>query len=93
MLSFFNDQNQHHSSSRRQFLQMGTLGLAGLTLADLLRAEAQSGILKSNKSIINVHLDGGPPHMDMIDLKPEAPAEIRGEFLPVSTNVTGVQLL
>ncbi|HAH49587.1 MAG TPA: DUF1501 domain-containing protein, partial [Planctomycetaceae bacterium] len=79
MLTFSSERNEHHSSSRRQFLQMGTLGLAGLTLADLLCAESQAGITSSNKSIINVHLDGGPPHMDMIDLKPEAPAEIRGE--------------
>ncbi|MAX37876.1 DUF1501 domain-containing protein [Gimesia sp.] len=92
MLTFSSERNEHHSSSRRQFLQMGTLGLAGLTLADLLCAESQAGITSSNKSIINVHLDGGPPHMDMIDLKPEAPAEIRGEFLPVATNVTGIQL-
>src|SRR5262249_58876332 len=56
--------------SRRGFLQIGTLGIAGFTLPQLLRAEATAGIKSSTKSIINVHLDGGPPQMDMIDLKP-----------------------
>jgi hypothetical protein len=78
--------------NRRQFLVAGALGLGGLTLADLLRAEASAGIRSSSKSIINIHLDGGPPHMDMIDLKPDAPVEIRGEFRPIRTNVPGIQV-
>lgn len=77
---------------RRRFLTAGALGAAGLGLADLLRAEHQLGIAASHKSIINVHLDGGPPHMDMIDLKPDAPVEIRGEFLPIDTNLSGFQI-
>jgi hypothetical protein len=78
--------------SRRQFLTAGALGLGGLTLADLLRAEAASGITSSTKAIINIHLDGGPPQMDMIDLKPNAPVEIRGEFKPIATKVPGFQM-
>jgi hypothetical protein len=78
--------------SRRQFLTAGAMGLGGLTLADLLRAEAAAGIRSSSKAIINIHLDGGPPHLDMIDLKPDAPAEVRGEFKPIATKVPGLQV-
>src|SRR5262249_23200024 len=58
----------------------------------LLRAEAQNGIKSSHKSVIMVFLSGGPPHQDLVDLKPDAPAEIRGEFKPVATNVPGIQI-
>ena len=75
--------------SRRSFLQAGAMGLGGLTLADVLRADEHSGRGSSNKAIINIHLDGGPPQMDMIDPKPEAPKEIRGEFTPIPTKVPG----
>jgi hypothetical protein len=64
----------------------------GLTLSSLLRAEAQQGIRRGHKSLINIFLPGGPPHQDMWDLKPEAPAEIRGEFKPINTNVPGIQI-
>ncbi|MEO1994905.1 MAG: DUF1501 domain-containing protein [Planctomycetaceae bacterium] len=77
---------------RRRFLTAGAMGAAGLGLSDLLRAEHRLGVSGSRKSVINVHLDGGPPHMDMIDLKPEAPAEIRGEFLPIDTKLSGFQI-
>lgn len=78
--------------SRRAFLQAGSLGFAGLTLGDLLRAEAAAGIRSSTKAVINIHLDGGPPHLDMIDLKPEAPLEIRGEFRGIETSVAGLRV-
>ena len=78
--------------SRRHFLTAGAIGLGGLTLADLLRLEAAAGVGSSRKAIINIHLDGGPPQMDTIDLKPDAPAEIRGEFSPISTRVPGIQV-
>jgi hypothetical protein len=83
----------HHCDgvNRRDFLTAGALGFGGLTLVDLLRAEAAAGI-RSHKAIINVHLDGGPPQMDTIDLKPQAPVEIRGDFQPISTNVVGFQI-
>src|SRR5947208_12773473 len=80
---------------RRNFLQVGAFG-AGLTLADLLRArsaKAADGSRPTNaKSVIMVYLPGGPSHMDMYDLKPDAPAEFRGEFKPIATNVPGVQI-
>jgi uncharacterized protein (DUF1501 family) len=78
--------------TRRHFLTAGALGLGGLTLADLLRAEAAAGIGISGKALINIHLDGGPPHLDTIDPKPDAPAEIRGEFRPIATRVPGLRL-
>ncbi|MBI4602268.1 MAG: DUF1501 domain-containing protein [Planctomycetes bacterium] len=78
--------------SRRGFLAAGALGFGGLTLADLLRAEAASGIPSSRKALVNVHLDGGPPQMDLIDLKPEAPLEIRGELRPIRTKVPGIEI-
>jgi hypothetical protein len=83
--------------NRRNFLQIGAFG-AGLTLADAMRSQAaskkseKSGRSSSVKSAIFVYLPGGPSHMDMYDLKPEAPVEYRGEFKPVSTNVAGVQI-
>ena len=78
--------------SRRGFLQIGGLALGGLSLAQLFRAEAQAGITKSQKAVIMIFLSGGPPHQDLVDLKPEAPAEIRGEFKPIVTSVTGIQI-
>ncbi len=76
--------------SRRDFLKVGGLALGGLSLPQILAAEANAGIRNSHKSIIMVFLAGGPPHQDMVDLKPDAPAEIRGEFKPISTNVPGL---
>ncbi len=79
--------------SRRGFLRAGALGVGGaLTLGDLLRAEAASGVGSSTRAVINIHLDGGPPQMDLIDPKPEAPAELRGEFGSIPTNLPGLHL-
>src|SRR5690349_19852323 len=78
--------------SRRSFLRIGGLALGGLSLAQLLRAEAQAGIRRSHKSVIMVFLSGGPPHQDMVDLKPDAPVEVRGEFKPIATNVPGIRI-
>lgn len=79
---------------RRSFLRVGALGLGfgSMTLADLFRLEARAGITSSTKSLINVHLGGGPSHQDMWDLKPDAPVEYRGEFNPIATNVDGIQI-
>lgn len=81
--------------NRRNFLQIGAFG-AGLTLADLLRGKAQAAAqgrtTPSQKAAIMIYLPGGPSHMDMYDLKPEAPQEYRGEFRPIATNVAGVQI-
>ena len=73
-------------------LTAGAIGLGGLSLADLLRAEDAAGVGSSRKAIINVHLDGGPPQLETIDPKPYAPVEIRGEFLPIATRLPGFQV-
>jgi len=76
---------------RRSFLRAGALAMGGLSLPQLLRAEAVSG-KRTNKSIIMIFLSGGPPHQDLVDLKPQAPAEVRGEFNPIATNVPGIDI-
>jgi hypothetical protein len=78
--------------SRRTWLKIGGLALGGLALPDILRAQAQSGQSQSIKGVIMVLLPGGPTHLDTFDLKPDAPAEIRGEFRPIATNVRGIDL-
>lgn len=75
--------------SRRNFLQVGALAAGGLSLPQLLQAEALSGIRKSTKAIIMVYLPGGPSHQDMFDIKDDAPAEFRGEFKSIATKVPG----
>lgn len=78
--------------SRRDFLQIGALG-AGLTLADLLRLRAgASAPAATAKSAILIWLCGGPSQLDTYDLKPEAPAEVRGEFRSIPTNVPGIRI-
>ena len=83
--------------SRRGWLQIGGLALGGLALPDILRATApapgqeRSGTTTA-KGVIMVLLPGGPTHLDTFDLKPDAPAEIRGEFRPINTNVPGIDL-
>lgn len=84
--------------SRRELLRVGGLSLfGGMTLPTFLQA-ANRGARSSHvfpgkaKSVILLNLFGGPPHMDMFDLKPEAPKEIRGEFKPISTSVPGLQI-
>jgi hypothetical protein len=78
--------------SRRTFLKIGGLALGGLSLPDILRAEAQAGVRRSHKAIIMVFLPGGPPHLDMFDIKTDAPSEIRGEFKAIKTNVPGIEI-
>ena len=78
--------------SRRWFLQTGVAGLAGLSLADVLRARAVSAeaAKRDDRSVILFWLSGGPSHLDMWDPKPDAPAEIRGPFGSIATNMPGV---
>lgn len=84
--------------TRREALGVGGLSLfGGMTLPTFLQAnEAQrtAGIEGSGsaKSVILLNLFGGPPHLDMFDLKPEAPASVRGEFSPIDTSVPGLQI-
>lgn len=82
---------------RRSFLQMGGLSVAGLGLSDLLRYEAEASIRESSHipndhSVIFIWLPGGMPHMETYDMKPEAPAEYRGVFNPIKTNVAGIEV-
>ena len=74
--------------SRRGLLKIGALGFGGMALPNLL-GEAGSGHRSSFKSIINIHLEGGPPQMDTFDMKPDGPPEARGEFRPIRTRVPG----
>ncbi len=93
MLTFLGSPAARHCDGlhRRSFLQVGALGLGGLTLSNLMRAEAAQGKTKSHKSIIMVYLSGGMAHQDTFDLKPEAPMEVRGEFKPIDTKLPGVK--
>jgi hypothetical protein len=80
---------------RRTFLRAGFLGLAGLSLPDLLRLRAQAaagGAARKDTAVIMFWLDGGPTHMDTYDLKPNAPAEYRGSFQPIKTIAPGVEI-
>src|SRR5262249_53025920 len=80
--------------TRRSFLRVGALPLSGLTLGDVLRlrAEAPGPGKPGQKSVIMIHLSGGPSHLDTYDMKPGAPSEYRGEFCPIKTNVPGMEI-
>jgi len=81
--------------SRRSFLQVGVAGMASVSLGGVLRA-AQAGNSDAKRSkdtaVILLWLDGGPSHMDLYDMKPEAPAEYRGIWRPINTNVPGLAI-
>ncbi len=83
--------------TRREALRVGALGLGGLTLPRLLQMRAEASGAASSppataQSVIMLFLSGGPSHLDMWDLKPSAPEEIRGTFQPISTSVPGIQI-
>lgn len=79
--------------NRRHLLKVGSLGVLGLDLTGYLRrVEAGEAKAAKAKSAIVVWLGGGPPHLDTFDLKPDAPAEIRGEFKPIDTNVSNIRI-
>jgi hypothetical protein len=80
--------------SRREFLRVGALGLGGLSLADLLRHQANGAeaARSSHRAVIMIYLCGAPSHQDTYDLKPGAPSEYRGEFRPIRTNVPGIDI-
>src|SRR6266516_6737903 len=96
MLTFFNGDPERFCDglSRRSFLRAGGLALGGLALSDYLRLQAAGAVAPEGrgKSVIMICLGGGPSHVDTYDMKPEAPAEIRGEFRPIKTNVPGMEL-
>jgi len=77
--------------TRRDMLRIGTLSVGGLSLPRILAAEQASGH-RTHKSVIMIYMCGAPGHQDMYDLKMNAPAEIRGEFKPIATNVPGIEI-
>ena len=85
--------------TRREFLKLGGLAMGGLSLPELLQAEARGASPTrsnvagtSHKSVIMIYLTGGPPHQDTFDLKPDAPDGIRGEYKPIATRLPGVHI-
>lgn len=81
--------------SRRSFVKIGVAGMAGAALPEILRARETSAIPgrpQKNTSVILIWLDGGPSHLDLYDLKPEAPSEYRGIWKPIRTNVPGIEI-
>ncbi len=77
--------------NRRDFFFVGGAGLFGLSLPQLLQAQARQNAPAARQMVV-VWLGGGPPHQDMWDLKPDAPVEIRGEYRPIDTNVPGIRI-
>src|SRR5436190_24386259 len=75
--------------SRRGLLQVGGIGILGLGLPELLLADPERA--KANACIFLVQY-GGASHIDTLDLKPDAPAEIRGPYQPIATSVPGIQV-
>jgi hypothetical protein len=93
MLRLFGPESRHCDGiSRRDLLRVGALGFGGLTLADLLRQQAAANAPARANSVIYIVLDGGPSHIDMWDLKPDAPAEYRGPFQATATRLPGVRI-
>jgi hypothetical protein len=89
----------HDGISRRAFLQLGGLGTVGLALPELLRARAEAAGASASapgigraRSCILLFMGGGPPQMDTFDLKPDAPAEVRGILRPIATSVPGLAI-
>jgi hypothetical protein len=78
--------------SRRSLLQVGVLGLTGLGLPQVLRAAGHSHPKARVKSVIFLHQWGGPSHHDTFDLKPDAPAEVRGKYKPIASSLPGVRV-
>src|SRR5262245_51328337 len=79
--------------TRRELVQVGYTGLLGISLPSLLqqRAVGARPSIKA-RSVVIVFLTGAPSHLDMFDLKPDAPAEVRGEFKPIATKVPGLHI-
>ena len=80
--------------NRRNLLQLGTSAMAGVNLPSMLLADNQkqrTAIPKADNCII-IFLNGGPSHLDMWDMKPDGPEESRGQFKPIQSSLTGVQV-
>ena len=80
-------------TTRRGFLKIGALGLGGLSLADVLRLrQAQAATERRDTAVILFWMAGGPSHIDTYDMKPDAPAEVRGPFRAVETRLPGFRV-
>ena len=92
MLTLFGkrDARRNHCDglSRRHFLKVGGMAAGGLSLSQLLGLEARAGTGSSHKAIINIYLPGGPSHIDMFDMKPDAPSEIRLSNMLVNKGIS-----
>lgn len=88
--------SEFRKHSRRDFLRIGGSSLCGISMLDLIAVNAKPHAANSQahkaKQMICVWMGGGPPHTDMFDMKPDSGAEYRGEFKPIQTNVTGIQV-
>ncbi|MEX2027537.1 MAG: DUF1501 domain-containing protein, partial [Pirellulaceae bacterium] len=81
--------------TRRDFVQLGIAGMASIGLPTILRAKeasSQTGAPAKDTAVILLWLDGGPSHLDLYDLKPDAPTEYRGIWSPIKTNVPGIEI-
>ena len=79
--------------TRRDFLHAGTVGLLGLTLTDLFKLKAYGAVDgEKDVNVILLFLVGAPSQLDTWDMKPNAPAEVRGPYKPIGTNVPGIQI-
>jgi hypothetical protein len=83
-----------NSTTRRDFMKIGALGALGFSLSDYLAAKAAGNVVtaKDDRSVIMIFNLGAPSQLDTFDMKPEAPAEIRGPFKPISTASPDIQL-
>ena len=77
--------------NRREFIQVGALG-GSLSLSQYLRVQASQNEEQSHRSAIFIFMEGAPSHQDTFDLKPDASAEVRGEFSPIQTTQPGIQI-
>lgn len=91
MFGFYRSMSNCQGVSRRAFLRVGSVSLFGLTLPRVLRAEA-AGAAKREMNCILLWTDGGMSNVDTLDMKPEAPVEYRGQFRPIASNVSGIQV-
>ena len=78
--------------SRRSLLSLGCFGLTSLGLSNALRASIKQDVLERAKSVLILYMDGGPSHLDMFDVKPGAPAEIRGPVSSIESSVPGISV-
>ena len=79
--------------TRRDFLHVGMLGMMGFALTDWMTLKAEGALIQDNDlNVIQLFLVGGPSQLDTWDMKPDAPAEIRGPYKPIKTNVSGIEI-